>query len=140
MKQKIEVVRYLKNQDGDLHLLLYDDTLIAYLYSEHNNFVQGNYSLVVDSRQTPLFKTYSIRYKWFTYNGFLSMSNEVNFHLGNRNIGKDNCFVFGSSPTDIMTTPQVTNGEKVMKWFYDMFYPQIEKGVLTVECIFRSIV
>lgn len=139
MQKELKINRFWSSNGRDVSSVIYESDLIGYLETKSGlfSFNEDSHQLVFDPIETPLFKTYSMRYEWFKYKGFLSI-NQVPVHIGNRNISTAPCAILGSSPTEVMNSIGVYNGEKVMKYFYEMFYYPISNGILKVNCLFTD--
>jgi hypothetical protein len=95
--------------------------------------VGKDYDLMISEYQSPLYKTYKMRYPWFNYRGFLSFGDEIDINLGNRNIYNGHTFVVGAQPSELFSSPYTINGEKAMKFVYSTLFPIIDKGLLKIK-------
>ncbi len=137
MKKQIEIRRIWSDENLDVSTIHYEKSLLGFI--ESNKSIEfGLSKLELEDKETPLFKTYSMRYKWFDYKSFLSIGG-VPLHIGNRNISTSPFIVFGASVNDVMTNTGVYNGEKVMKYFYELFYYPISNGILSVDCLISDL-
>lgn len=139
MKKYLDVIEYSKSDRGVLYLLTYDEkSFIGYGCSDRP-LELGEYNLICNSYQSPLFKTYSMRYPWFNYKGFLSIGDKYDIHAGNRNISNDTALIIGAQPSDLYQSPYVINSEKAMNNFYSNFFSIVTKEDIGIVVRVKSI-
>lgn len=140
MKKYLDVIEYSKHDNKYLHLLIYDEKMFLGYGITESSLEKKEYELLINDYQSPLYKTYSMRYPWFNYKGFISLDKKIDIHAGNRNICSDTSIVIGAQPSEAYQSPYVINSEKAMHGFYDNFYSLLTKGDISIIARVKSII
>lgn len=140
MKKYLDVIEYSKHNNKCLHLLIYDEKIFLGYGITESPLEKKEYELLINDYQSPLYKTYAMRYSWFNYKGFISLDKKIDIHAGNRNISNSISIVMGAQPSEVYQSPYVINSEKAMHGFYANFYPLLVKGDISIIAKVRSII